>query len=107
MNTLVKKIKSNKISLIGLMILVATMLVPTFAFAAYVGQANAFLGDSIVKTGIYTAFAIYAFYEFIDFIENFSFSGGMMKKLIKLAIVIFLAFKWTTVLGWFGVQITA
>lgn len=105
MNTLVKKIKSNKISLIGLMMIVATMLIPTFAFAADIGKANEFLGAPIVKTGIYTAFAVFAFYEFIDFIENFSFSGGMMKKLIKLAIIIFLAFQWTTVLGWFGVRI--
>lgn len=107
MNTLVKKIRNNKMSFLMIMTILGTLILPELAMAGDVGKASVLLGDGIVKTGIYTAFAVFAFYEFIDFIENFSFSGGMMKKLIKLAIVIFLAFKWTTVLGWFGVTISA
>lgn len=87
----------------------ASMMVLCFAVLALVMPEIAFAGkpdikgivsDGTFKDIVTLGFGLFAFWKWIEYIAGFSPSSAL-KDMIVPALITFLAFKWTMVLGWF------
>lgn len=104
-NFLKVAMKKENIATMFTMILTAAMVFsPELALAGNTfGNIATILNDQYVAGVITFAFGLLAAYRVIMLFANFS-PDGFFEKSITPAILVFLAFQWQTVIGWFGIR---
>ena len=97
-----KKMKTSTITNAALAGVVALALfMPETALAQDARNLKTILQDRQFRDAITLGFGIFAFIKWIDYFANFD-TGKALMGLIIPAMATFMAFKWTTVLNWFG-----
>lgn len=96
---LVKEKSSLSLMMFSLLMMVAPQLAMAQSFQTTTGK-SAIFASGPVKDAITFAFWLLAIIELVDFFSNISTSGFFM-KIFRPAMLILLATKWSTIVGWF------
>ena len=86
----------------NLPMLVFAMLMTSNAFAAN-ANLSAILDDPKFKIGITLGFSLFTVYEWFKFFSTFNLATAL-SNIILPVLLVFLTFKWGTVLEWVGLK---
>lgn len=95
-----KKITENKMA--TLMLAVMVLSVALMPFSAEAQNLNKILTNQYFKQIISFGLGMYAAWKWFEYFNNFSPSSAF-RDIIVPAIITYLAFQWSVVLGWFGI----
>ncbi len=82
-----------------------TTLLAEYAAAANNQAVSEILGDPKVQMAVTLGFGLFSVLKTFEFFQNIQKNESVVQSLLLLGILWYLTFNWTTVIGWFGIQV--
>lgn len=90
------------VAMMGLTALALFMPEEALAQTENARNLKTIMSEGTFRNAITLGFGLFAFVKWVDYFANFQAGGGALTGLIVPGLATFMAFKWTTVLSWFG-----